>query len=45
MDTIKHLLKPHVETIGKAADENVALVYTIYNIAKKFVEDVVDLKW
>ena len=45
MDTIKHLLAPHVDTIGKAADENVALVYIMYGIAKKFVEDVIDLKW
>jgi hypothetical protein len=45
MDTIKFLLKPHVKTIVKAADENAALVYTMYGIIKEFVEEVIDLEW
>ena len=40
-----HLLKPHVELISKAKDENVALVYKMYDIAKEFVEEIVDLNW
>ena len=40
-----HLLKPHVEQITKAEHENVALAYKMYDIAKEFVEDVVDLNW
>jgi hypothetical protein len=45
MDTIMHLLKPHVESIGKAENENVALAFKMYEIAKSFVEEVVDLDW
>ena len=45
MDTIMHLLKPHVESIGKAENENVALAYKMYDIVKEFIEEVVDLEW
>jgi hypothetical protein len=45
MDTIKHLLRPYVEEIGKAEDENVALAYKMYDIAKEFIEEIVDLEW
>ena len=40
-----HLLKPHVTAIGKAENENVALAYKMYDIAKEFIEDIVDLEW
>ena len=40
-----HLLKPHVEAIGKAENENVALAYKMYDIVKEFIEEVVDLEW
>jgi hypothetical protein len=45
MDCIKHLLLPHVDVISKSENEQVALVYKMYEIMEKYVEDIIHLKW
>ena len=43
MDTIKHLLKPHVSDIIRADNEQVALVFKMYEIILEFLNDIVDI--
>ena len=45
MDIIKHLLQPHVDDIVKAPNEQVALVFKMYDIILKFLEDIIHLDW
>ena len=45
MDTIMHLLKPHLNSITNSENENVALVKKMYDISKEFLEDIIDLDW
>ena len=34
-----------LKKLEKAEDENVALAYKMYDIAKEFIEEIVDLEW
>mgnify|MGYP000868842178 CR=1 FL=1 len=45
MDCIKHLLVPHINEIRHAEDEQVALVYKMYNIIETYLEEIINLKW
>lgn len=45
MDSIKHLLRPYVDEISKADNEQVALVYKMYDIILQYIEDIIHLNW
>ena len=45
MDCIKHLLAPHSQKIAMAENEQTALVYKMYDILEKYIEDIIHLKW
>jgi hypothetical protein len=45
MDCIKHLLVPHVHEIDKHENEQVALVYTMYNLIEQFIEEIINYGW
>ena len=45
MDIIKHLLRPHVEEISQAPNEQVALVFKMYDIILQYIEDIIHLNW
>ncbi len=45
MDCIKNLLLPHSKKISEAENQQVALVYKMYEIMEKFVEDIIHLNW
>ena len=45
MDTIKHLLKPHVDEISKSQNEMAALSYKMYDLILEFLNSIVNLNW
>ena len=45
MDTIKHLIKPHVSKIVNAENEQAALVYAMYEIIEEYLEKIIDMIW
>jgi hypothetical protein len=45
MDTIKHLLKPHAQSISESKNEMAALAYKMYDLLLEFLNKIVDLKW
>ena len=45
MDTIKHLLRPHIDEIVNSENEQVALVFKMYDIIQQYIEDIVHLSW
>ena len=45
MDCIKHLLAPYTTEISQAENEQAALVYKMYDILEKYIEDIIHMKW
>lgn len=45
MDCIKHLLKPHVEEISQAEDEQAALAYRMYYLIEEYLENILHTNW
>ena len=45
MDCIKHLLEPHAADIMKSDNEQVALVYKMYEILEHFLESILHMNW
>ena len=45
METIKHLLKPHVYTIKTFENEQAALVYQMYKVIEEYLEVIMNTKW
>tara|TARA_B110000285_G_C14928459_1_gene516193 strand:+ start:624 stop:905 length:282 start_codon:yes stop_codon:yes gene_type:complete len=45
MDTIKHLLKPHVDEISKSQNEMAALSYKMYDLILEFLNSIIHLNW
>jgi len=45
MDTIKHLLKPHYLNLRKTTNDMVNLVYTMYELIREYLEEIISLNW
>ena len=45
MDTIKALLRDHIDEISKNKDIQVGIVYKMYEIIKDYLEDILNYKW
>lgn len=45
MTTIKQLIKPHIDPIKASENEMSTLAYQMYEISKKFIDDIVHLNW
>jgi len=45
MDTIKHLILPHIKEIKSSKNEMAALSYKMYDIILQFLNGVVNLNW
>ena len=45
MDFIKHLLQPHVRDIQSSRDENVALVYKMYEVIYKYIDELTNMNF
>ena len=45
MDLIKHLLIPKLPKIAEAEDEQAELVYQMFELQNKFLEDILHLDW
>ena len=45
MDCIKNLIAPHVAEISKQKNINAAIVYKMFDIIRKFMDDVVNMKF
>jgi len=45
MDYIKHLLGPHVKDICRHENDQVALVFKMYEIISNFIDDVTNLNF
>ena len=45
MDTIKNLLRNHVDEVKKAENIQVGIVYKMYDILKDFLENIITYKW
>ena len=45
MDCVKHLLEPHVKDIEKCDNQQAALAYKMFDVAEKFLDDVIHLNW
>lgn len=45
MDCIKHLLEPHTQEISKSENEQVALVYQMYEVLSQFLENILHTDW
>lgn len=45
MDCIKHLLGPHVKSIQSSENEQAALVFKMYEILYKFLDEILHLNW
>lgn len=45
MDTIKALLREHVEEISKAKNIQVGIVYKMYDVIKSYLDDIINFNW
>jgi len=45
MDTIKHLLQPHMKDIEDSENEMAALAYKMYECLLAFLNDIINLNW
>ena len=45
LDCIKHLLVDHTKEISEHENEQVALVYTMFNLIEQFLNDILSDKW
>jgi len=45
MDSIKHLVSPHVKEIQAGKDENVTLAYTMYDISGRFIDEIANMNF
>lgn len=45
MNTIKHLLRPHIKDISKSENEMAALAFKMYDILLEFLNGIINLNW
>lgn len=45
MDTIKHLLVPHIASISNSKNEQAALVHKMYALQEQFLEEIINKTW